>query len=181
MSYISVAEANSYLSLPWEDTLVTSLISYAEAKINSYLWVTTLSSTTYTEEKYNFKWNWPYYLSSINPTSLTEVDGVAFSWDYQLYGRELKFYLPLVCNDTMWNKITFTYVAWFSVIPDDIKKAMLDLVWLYYNSRKTNWLNSFTQGQITVNYWSKNVIEKQDEILTWLRSYKKNNIYATDC
>jgi hypothetical protein len=177
--YITTSEASNYLWISWEDNLINTLISIAETKINNYLWVTSLETATYTDEKYDFNSNWPYYLKQINPTSLTKVDTVVFTGDYQLQGRELRFYMPLVCNNTKWNKIKFTYVAWFANIPDDIKKVMYDLIGFYYNNRKTNWITSFTQWQITVNYWNnKSQQENEDMILNWLQKYKKNNIYS---
>jgi len=177
--YLSTSEVCNYLWVSWEDTLINTLIWIAESKINNYLWVTSLQKVTYTDEKYNFNSNWPYYLKQINPTSLTEVDWTAFVWDYQLQGRELNFYLPLICNDNKFNKITFTYEAWFDDIPDDIKKIAYDLVWFYYNNRKTIWITSFTQWQISVNYWNnKTQQENENMILIWLQKYKKNNIYS---
>lgn len=179
MAYLTVWEINSYLWTSWEDTLLTPLLAYATAEINKYLWVETLEQATYNNEEYDFISNWLYFLKQINPTSLSQVDWVAFTWDYKLEWRQLKFYLPLTCNDPKWNKIKFTYTAWFVNIPNDIKKACLDLIWFYYNNRKTMGMTWFSQWQTSVNYWSnKTQMEVKDSILSNLNWYKKNNLFT---
>jgi len=176
--YISIDEINSYLWTSWEDTLMELLNNIVTEKINSYLWIDGLFEDEY-EESYEFFSNWPYYLKQLNPTLLSKVDWVVFAWDYQLQWRDLKFYLPLFCTDSVWNKIEFTYTAWYTDIPSDIKWVCLDLVSLLYNYRKTNGITSFTQWQITVNYWNNTDQTKQEWIvLERLKKYKKNNIYS---
>jgi hypothetical protein len=182
MNIISTVEAVSYLWLSWEDSLIEILNGIATQKIYSFLNIDWILEKEY-EEKYNF--TDIFYLKQLKPISINEIDWVLYNWiiwtDYILEWRQLKFYLPLICNDVRFNKIKFKYTAWFEEIPADIKQVALNLIWFYYNNRKTNWITSFTQWQITVNYWNnKTQNETEESILSWLKKYKKNNIYATN-
>ena len=178
MNYITVEDINIMSWISWEDFLIENFISVATKKINSYLWISTLFIATYTNEEYNLLNSNIYYLNNINPITVTHINGVVV-WNYKLEGRKLTLENRPVWTETIFNKVKITYIAWFSEIPEDIKGCMYDLVWFMYNNRKSQGINSFTQWQITVNYWNwKNSIEVFNNILSWIKNYKKNNILS---
>lgn len=177
MSYISVAEVNEFMWISWEDTLVSSLITYSEALLNTKLRVTTLKVKTYNEE-HTYNGVWPYYLKELNPITLIKVNNVALQGDYKFYGRKLLLeYAPPLKNK--WNVITFEYSAGFWTIPDDIKQVMLMLVSWIYNKRKSVWIKGFNQWKISVQYNTQEEVNSFQNMLNLvITKYSKNDFYS---
>lgn len=193
-NYATITDINTFLWTSWEDNLINMLNWVATSQINNYLWVNTLNSATYTNEEYdlygnnssffdrynfnNYTPNNIYYLRQINPTSITHINWVAV-WNYKLEWRRLELENIPANTEQVFNKVKITYIAWFSVIPEDIKMIVYNLVWFMYNNRKAQGINSFTQGQLSVSYanWEKSFEEIQF-ILAWLDKYKKNIILS---
>lgn len=200
-NYVSTSDLNLYLWTSWEDTLIAVFNWIATSMINNYLGVTDLASATYTNEEYDLYWNnnsffdrynfpdntvpnYIYYLNQINPTSVTHINWVAV-WNYKLNWRRLELQYTPTGTETVFNKVKITYIAWFSTIPDDIKAVVYNLVWYLYNSKKSQWINEFTQWQLTVKYWSNWTSRNNwdwdviiNNILAWLNKYRKNNILS---
>lgn len=177
MNYMSTSDLCIFLWISEEDILINNLNWIATSYINDYLDIDTLYSSTYTNEEYDYNNN-IYYLNNINPTSITSINSVS-PWLYKLYGRKLELQYSPINTDYVFNKIKITYVAWYSVIPEDVKAVVYNLVWFLYNNRKAQGINSFSQGQLSVSYanWEKSFEEIQF-ILAWLDKYKKNIILS---
>ena len=181
--YISVAEAKEYLWVTWDDTLIENLIKKWETAINNTLQYKSFETANY-EEEHRYKWNWPYYLKQVNPTSLIDVDGASIQWSYKLEWRKLRFEIAPNLIDTIWNTITIKYTAWFDTIPTDIKETLKDIVKIYYRTAKSSAsvddrISSLEQWSLKVAYKDKDPeTEKQVQLLikTNLKHYIKNLI-----
>ena len=176
--YITTAEANTYLGISWEDNLIELLNWMVTSKINNYLDVTTLYDGTYTDEEYDLNDKNIYYLKEINPTSITEINWNT-PWTHRLDGRRLELLEYPDDTETDFYKVKITYNAGYTEIPWDVKSVAFSLLWLFYNSRKSSWINEFKQWQISVKYWGVTDYEEiEKQILSWLNYYKKNDIYS---
>ena len=178
MAYITVTEANEFMGTSWEDTLVTSLISYSESLLNTKLNVTTLESVPHDEEhKYNGAG--PYYVKELNPTVLTTVDNLVITGTYKFFWRKLLLEYSPTPVDIVWNMITLQYTAWYVTIPEDIKTVMLMLVSWVYNKRKSVGIKSFEQGEVSVTYNTQEEVSSfQDMYNLVISKYSKNDIYS---
>jgi len=177
-NYVTEAELNTYLWTSWEDTLLAVLNGIATAYINNFLRVTTLNAQTTYQETQDYTWKIEYFLSELNPSNLTLVNWNAVVWQTNIEGRKLTFQFAPINTDTVFNKITFTYNYGFATIPDAIKGVVYDIVSYLYNSRKTSWIKSFTQWQISITYEDteaiKGILEGANWV--WLKKYIKNTI-----
>jgi len=179
MQYISDSELCTYIWATWEESLISILNSMASWMINSYLRIDWIITATYTNEEYDYQWSWVYYLKQLNPTALTHVDWVAYTWSYKLEWRKLTFQYSPALADTIYWKIDFTYTAGFTAVPDDFRFVVCNLVWYLYNNRKSSGIKSFTQGQISVAYWGTDLQDSiTKSILQGFSRYKKNDIYS---
>ena len=160
MSYVSTADINAYLGTSWEDTLIATLNTSAEIILNNLIWTTWLASWDITEKiAYPTLRNdfWYFigqivYLSWIHPTVIKTVDGVSLtSWDYEITGQKVFLKTALTLQTVFPYKNTIVYTAWYSTIPADIKQAIYLIVGAMYNTKNTQWLNSFSQGELSVN------------------------------
>jgi len=168
--YITLAEANNYLGTSWEDTLIDSIILSAESILNNLLKVATITQATYTE---NIKfpaytgagytsYGKSFYLSNINPTSITSIDGISvwvLNTDYTIAGRKITLKLPMQTNPVFPFTNTVIYTAWFATAPNDIKHAMYILTSWLYNTRKTEWIKRFKQSLLEIEYKDTNWLD----------------------
>jgi len=175
-NYVLTSELNTYLWTSWEDILIEELNWLATAYINNFLRINTLNFTEDYEEEQDYNWSNVYMLSQINPANLTLVNWNAVVWQYKLVWRKLTFQYAPANTDNVFNKITFTHDYWFSTITDDIKAVVYEIVWYLYNSRKTSWINSFTQWQISITYDDWKEIQSILDNSVWLKKYIKNDI-----
>lgn len=187
MAYVTTESVNVYLGTSGEDPLIASLIASAESLFNHLINSNGISQATFTE-KYRYPlggfhsenmWR-VFYLDNINPTSVTEVDGVAISsGNYYLEWRKLTLKTAVSYQQTFPHLNTIKYVAGYATIPDDVKLAIKMMVGFLYQSKNANWISSFTQDQLTVNFWWKTqssieTMLSTDSILSWIiGKYKK--------
>lgn len=187
MAYVTTESVNVYLGTSGEDPLIASLIASAESLFNHLINSSGLSQTTFTE-KYRYPlggfqsenmWR-VFYLDNINPTALTSVDWIAVSsWDYYLEGRKLTLKNSVSYQQTFPHLNTIIYTAGYATIPDDVKLAIKMMVGFLYQSKNANWISSFTQDQLEVNFWWKTqsgieTMLSTDSILSWIIwKYKK--------
>ena len=174
--YVTEAEINEYVGATIATSLNEQLNDFASAYINNHLQVTDLAAQTTYQETQDYTGDTEYFLSELNPSNLTLVNGSAVVWTTRFDGRQLSFEFAPVNTDTVFNKITFTYDYWYTTIPDVIKNVALEIVWYLYNSRSTWGMDSFTQWQISITYWDTEEIKKI--LAKWLEAYKKNRIYC---
>jgi len=175
-NYVTEAELNTILWTSGETALIEELNGIATAYINNFLRVTTLNTTLAAEEIQDYTWANEYFTKELNPSNLSLVNWSAVVWQVNITWRKMTFEYAPANIDNVFNKISFTYDYWFATIPDDIKAVVYGIVWYLYNARKTAWVSSFTQWQITVTY---NDTEEIKWILwSWLTKYKKNTIYC---
>jgi len=187
MAYVTTESVNVYLGTSGEDPLIASLIASSESLFNHLINSSGLSQATFTE-KYRYPlggfqseniWR-VFYLDNINPTALTSVDWIAVSsWDYYLEGRKLTLKNSVSYQQTFPHLNTIIYTAGYATIPDDVKQAIKMMVGFLYQSKNANWISSFTQDQLTVNFWWKTqssieTMLSTDSILSWIiGKYKK--------
>jgi len=160
MGYISGTEANTYLWTSWEDSVVLELVTQASLLVDQYCncknW---FSAGTVTNERYNYKWTWPYYFSTFPVNSITHIYGTAVSiaeWtDFVANGHVVEFKSTVTelstYNTDFWFT-TFTYTKWYATIPDAIKSACKMLLSWLYNERKMWWIKSFTQWDLSLSF-----------------------------
>ncbi len=168
MSYVSVADINAYLWTSGEDVLIGILNKSAESILNSLIgttWLTSVDVTekmnypTYSDDSWMFRGR-ILYLSAVNPTLIKTIDGVTMtSWDYEITWNRVFLKNTLTLQTTFPFKNTFVYTAWFSTIPDDIKQAIYIIVWALYNTRNSQAMDSFRQGELSINYSKTGAME----------------------
>jgi len=175
-NYVTESELNTYLWTSGETALLDELNNLATAYINNYLKVTDLNEQTDKEEIQDYTWKTEYFTKELNPSNLTLVNWSAVVWEINITWRKISFQFAPLNTDTVFNKISFTYNYWYATIPDDIKWVVYNIVSFLYNWRKTTWLKSFTQWQISVSYEDTQKIN--DLLFLWLTKYIKNTIYC---
>ena len=175
-NYVTEAELNTYLWTSNETALLDELNNLATAYINNFLKITTLNESTAETEITDYIWSVDYALKELNPSNLSLVNWSAVVWQTNITWRLLTFEYAPINTDTVFNKISLTYDYWYATIPDDIKWVVYNIVSFLYNWRKTTWINSFTQWQISVSYEDTQKIN--DLLFLWLTKYIKNTIYC---
>lgn len=194
MTYISTAEANTYLETTGEDTNVADLVTQACYMIDRFC--NRESGSTYfafqadtiTNERYKYNWVWPYVLkwfpinsiTQINWTTvtLTEFTNYLLEWSTVTFdtGVDLSGY------NTTRNIMRISYTKWYATIPNDIKTACKMIVAGLYHIRKVKWVSSFTQWDIQISLDSNWVFgwdsKKYDEICLLLAKYKTINVLS---
>lgn len=183
MDYVTTTEVNTFLGTSWEDSLITLLWDMVESFLHTSLRITSFSTATYNEfHEATFPLNLNekhfYILKELNPTVLTAINDINVSSDdYLLEGRMLNLDTTYTVDD--WNRVKFTYTAWFSTIPQDVKSMVLYGISGLYNARKGVGIKSFTQGQLTVSYNSQAEVDMFSSMYkSLMEKYKKNDIFV---
>lgn len=182
MAYITVTEYNLFAWTSGQDALITELIASAEAALNSSLRITTLDQGDYGELLDN-KSIGPYYLNELNSTTVSEVNWSALTVAYLLEWRRLEFKQGFPDFDDWW-RIKVKYTAGYArtptdTLPQDIKTIMYYMVTWLLNKRKWVWITEWSQGQLSVKYWSQEEMSVFKSMFDTIKSkYKKNDIYS---
>ena len=178
MEYVTKAEVNNFMSISWEDVLVSELIKYAWAIVENYCNVDWFIAHD-VEKEYHYKWNWPYYLEHSVVNSIEEINDVVFSWNYKLLGRALTISRDENVDvfEDEWYNVKFKYNVWYEnieTIPEKIKLATLLLVSELYSKRKSQWVQSFTVWDLSAIFsWSEKELSK---FKTFLSPYVVHNV-----
>lgn len=116
-------------------------------------------------DRFNFIWNWPYYLRSwprkdnthnhtIHAVNWVDVD----YWDWIevfLQGRRVEFSssLSLQPKSVEWNTIEIQYHSGFNWnIPSDFLGALYSLISSVNIQSKSEWMKSYSQWDISIEY-----------------------------
>jgi len=178
----SVANAQTYLGITGDTTLLELLIDGATDYIESQCG-RRFASTTYTQEEYDgtesnyiFLKQYPVTaattierndgtLSTPSWTSLTEGD------DYEPYLNE--GYLDMLgrTSETERHRYRATYTAGYTTIPYDLEIACLKLVSEGYNKRKNDGVTSERIGSWAITYGS--VIENDKAFAETIARYRR--------
>lgn len=190
-SYISTAEANTYLETSWEDSIMAVLVDQASHLVDRFCGYANTSSWfafsawTVTAERHSYNGLWPYYFKYPSINSITTIMGTVVSYtewtDYIVRGRRVEFssLITLPIHNTTFNYITFTYTKGFETIPDDIKDACYIIVSWLYNARKSVGIGQFTQGDLSISYLGKILDdERYNTVKMLLSKYKTVNVIS---
>ena len=178
--YVSLTDIKNWLGINSTNynTLLTNIESMAEDYINNYCWVDSFEQWQYTET-FTYIWYWPYFLKNYPATSLDKINDEAVSYtldtDYRLKNdRILEFasHITLEENENF-NTIKFTYTAWYSTLPDDIKLATLMVVGNLFNDIRKNGISAYQQGDLSITYDKEKLNETLKNVLS---KYRKVNV-----
>ncbi len=169
MSYLSVPDINLYLGTSNEDALIGVILENAEQIFDDIVWWSLLEAD-YTE-KFTYPQyvdnNWLnighiFYLQQINPTVIKKIDwtSVTANTDYYLQWNKVFLKNALTYQNTFPFLNSVEYTAGYDEVPTDVKQAIYILCWALYNSKGSNWIDSFRQDLLSVNYSKTWVLDK---------------------
>lgn len=183
MALITLDEAKTFLGIDNTDTendnAISQLIPKAESLFCSLIKVDSLELNTKDEivifdsnlNALRFK-NFP--VNSIN-----SINGVVYTgqeWeDYLVSKNEVKILQPDFLNQVKLNRIKINYTYGFSVIPEDLKLAILILVSGFYNIKEN-------YGTTTCKIWQESIsfrdITESEDFTRIVKTYKKKFIFV---
>jgi len=164
--YVTVAEVNSLLGTSGEDTLITSLIEWAESLfdnlIGSETGLLTSSKTEFFEiddqsKPYDIR-NRVFDLWTHKPTAITSINWVStgtVNVDYTITRQRLEFEDYQIQPTSFPYRFKIIYVSGYAdiaAIPNDVKTAVKYIVGALYNTKNAQWVASFRQDLLYVNY-----------------------------
>lgn len=181
MALISTTDAKTFLSIDDSDsdTAIAQLIPQAEALFYSLIKVDSLEAGTKTEiAKFDPGRNAIRFLN-FPVTAINSIDGVTYSgaeWDdYLVSKNEVRFLDPDFLTKVKLWRIKVNYNFGYSVIPQDLKLAILILVSGLYNAKENYGTTSCKVWQESINF--RDVTESED-FNRILKTYKKKFIYV---
>ena len=167
--YITIAEANTYIGTSGEDAVIATLIDWAEALFDTMIGSETglLTSEKTEVHPVNYR-SFPgkiFWLKTWNPTVITTVNSVAV-WtvnvNYTIDGTRLELKDAQPIPTTFPYRFTVVYTSGYadiSEIPKDIKTCIKQLVSGYYKKKDAEWISSFRQDLLQVNFSSDNILD----------------------
>ena len=194
MSYSTLSDFKAYLWIDSSDTsqdsLLTSILNSANAKLNNLCWVDSFAKWQHTE-KIEKRWiydteYWLEFRLKNKPVasidSLNWDSNVWTAWtDYLImYDRRVRF-KQLELDD--WWILTVVYTAWYQTIPDDIKEMEMMLWSWMRQARSYEWVSSYrlwdesiTFGSKSWSNWTMTPDEMYFSFETLLNKYKNFNL-----
>ena len=141
--YLGITDTDS-------DTLLTSLLTAADALVKSY------TGRDFEEKTYThyFNWKWEnefllkqypvsvlttfqYNTGSFSSPTRTNFDADSYKLEWE-NGR-----VWMMLNMPKWvQNIKAVYIAWYTTVPADISQVTIQLTAYYYNSSKSDWIKS---------------------------------------
>lgn len=170
---VTVQNANDFLQTSGEDKAMEWYIAQATLILQSLCNVASFDTGNVSEvKKYNA--NGPYYLNCPikGGNSITAINGEATTtWvnntDYLIRWSSVIFDKPI--SSDKWGNVTIQYDAWYTTVPEDLKKALLLLVAGVRSKAKGLGVQSFTQGDLSVTY-------SNDDSIFWTAKAQKTLI-----
>lgn len=154
MWYISLSDANLYLGVIWQDTLVTDAIDIASGIVDSICFTDFVYAQTTEKHKYN--WSWPYYLRK-PITSLLELNGVNISTytdgtEYIKNGTRIEFDSTILIQEDNRGMISIKYHWGYQTIPQAIQDATRIVLSSVWNAKNAEGISSWTQWDLSIAY-----------------------------
>lgn len=183
--FVNLTEVKQYLNITWaeSDTELWLILDWVESFVEWIIWDINLNEKTETIQLCLLDWD-TFPLSNINIKSIASINWVDFSskinWiDYLIRNNDTITVnnLSNYINNLNFDVFEVVYQSWYSEIPQDLKNAISELVWYYYDLDNWKVVSSEALWPRKVTFWNiENLSQKTNEALKVIKKYQVLNL-----